>query len=210
MLKNRKGVSPILASLIVFGVLLVIIIVVGISVLFWVIGTKNALVTLDEGTKGAWGNVQTAYQRRADLIPNLVATVRQYSDYEGDLLEKVTLARASVGKANTPADLQKAGEELDISNPQSALSRLLVVVENYPDLKANQNYLDLQAQLEGTENRIKVERDNYNKAIQAYNTRVRMFPTSIVANMYGFGQKDYFGASPGSENAPDVNKLFDQ
>jgi LemA protein len=159
---------------------------------------------MDEGVNGAWGNVQTAYQRRADLIPNLVATVKQYTKYEGEVLTEITKARASVGQAQTPAQLQTAGAEMN-----SALSRLLVVMENYPELKANQNYLDLQAQLEGTENRIKVERDIYNAAVKTFNTAVRRFPTNIVAGMFGFGQKDYFEAAPGSENAPDVGGLFE-
>ena len=158
---------------------------------------------MDEEVNNAWGNVQSAYQRRADLIPNLVSTVKAYSDYEGDVLTEVTKARASVGSAKTPAELGEAGAELN-----SALSKLLVVVEAYPDLKANSNYLDLQVQLEGTENRIKVERDVYNKAVKNFNTKVRRFPSNIVAGMYNFEQKDYFESDEGSQNAPDVGELF--
>lgn len=171
--------------------------------LMWVGGTYNTLVALDENVNNMWGNVQTAYQRRADLIPNLVATVKQYTDYEGPLLEEITKARASVGSASTPEQLSSAGAEMN-----SALSRLLVVVENYPNLKANENFLDLQTQLEGTENRIKVERDNYNAAVRDYNIKVRRVPGNIVANMFGFDQKSAFEADEGAENAPNVGQLF--
>ena len=184
---------------------IVLVSIIGIVVLIglFIGGTYNSLVGMDEEVNGAWGNVQSAYQRRADLIPNLVSTVKAYSDYEGDVLTEVTKARASVGNAKTPAELGEAGTELN-----SALSKLLVVVEAYPDLKANQNYLDLQVQLEGTENRIKVERDIYNKAVKFFNTKVRRFPSNIVAGMYNFEQKEYFESDEGSENAPDVGELF--
>jgi len=183
-----------------------LLIVLGILFIFgsWIGGTYNSFVTLDERVNNAWGNVQTAYQRRADLIPNLVATVKAYSDYEGEVLTEITQARASVGNAQTPGELATAGAELN-----SALSRLLVVVENYPNLKANENYLDLQVQLEGTENRIKVERDIYNSEVRSYNTKVRRFPSNILAGMFGFSQKEYFEAQEGSEDAPDVGELFE-
>lgn len=184
----------------VVGGILLLLVMVGM----WVGGTYNSLVSTDEGVNNAWGNVQSAYQRRADLIPNLVATVKAYSDYEGDVLTEITKARASIGSATTPAELSAAGEQMN-----SALARLLVVVENYPDLKANQNYLDLQVQLEGTENRIKVERDIYNSAVREMNVKVRRFPTNIVAGMFGFGQKEYFESDEGAENAPDVGSLFE-
>jgi LemA protein len=184
---------------------IVLISILGIALLIGLFfgGTYNSLVGMDEEVNNAWGNVQSAYQRRADLIPNLVSTVKAYSDYEGDVLTEVTKARASVGSAKTPAELGEAGAELN-----SALSKLLVVVEAYPDLKANSNYLDLQVQLEGTENRIKVERDVYNKAVKNFNTKVRRFPSNIVAGMYNFEQKDYFESDEGSQNAPDVGELF--
>ena len=185
---------------IVVGVILTVLLLTGM----WVGGTYNTLVGMDEGVNGAWGNVQTAYQRRADLIPNLVATVKAYSDYEGDILVEVTQARASVGSAQTPAELAQAGDAMN-----SAIGRLLVVMEAYPDLKANQNYLDLQVQLEGTENRIKVERDNFNGVVKTYNTHVRRFPSNIIAGMFSFDQRDYFEAQEGSENAPDVKELFE-
>jgi LemA protein len=183
----------------VVGGVLIVLLMIGM----WIAGTYNQLVSMDEGVGNAWGNVQSAYQRRADLIPNLVATVKAYSDYEGDVLTEITKARASVGSAQTPQELSAAGQELN-----SALARLLVVVEAYPDLKANQNYLDLQVQLEGTENRIKVERDVYNAAVKNFNLVVRRLPTNIVAGMFGFAQKEYFEAASGSENAPDVAGLF--
>ena len=172
-------------------------------ILFWIGGTYNSLVGLDESADNAWGNVETAYQRRADLIPNLVETVKAYTDYEGPLLTEITEARASVGRAATPEQLAAAGEKMN-----SALSRLLVTVENYPNLKANEQFLDLQVQLEGTENRIKVERDKYNGAVRTLNTKVRRVPSNIIANMFGFEQRDYFEAAEGAEQAPDVGGMF--
>lgn len=185
---------------------IILLSVVGLALLIglWVGGTYNSFVGLDEGVNNAWGNVQSAYQRRADLIPNLVATVKAYSDYEGEVLTEITNARASIGNAKTPEQMANADAEFN-----SALSRLLVVVENYPDLKANQNYLDLQAQLEGTENRIKVERDVYNAKVREFNTKARRFPSNIVAGMFGFSQKEYFESNEGAENAPDVGSLFE-
>jgi LemA protein len=183
---------------VVGGILAVILMIA-----MWIGGNYNSLVGMDENVMNKWGNVQSAYQRRADLIPNLVATVKAYSDYEGDVLTEITEARASVGSAKTPSELAAAGEELN-----SALARLLVIVEAYPDLKANQNYLDLQVQLEGTENRIKVERDLYNAAVREFNVKVRRFPSNIVAGMFGFQQREYFEAAEGSETAPDVDGLF--
>lgn len=180
--------------------------VIGAAVLIaalFIGGTYNSLIKLDETVNQAWGNVETAYQRRADLIPNLVATVQQYTDYEGPLLKEITEARAGVGSAATPQQLESAGAEMN-----SALSRLLVVVENYPNLKANENFLDLQVQLEGTENRIKVERDNYNKAVRNYNIKVRRVPSNIVAGMFGFETKEVFAAEEGAETAPEVGELF--
>ncbi|MBW3015199.1 LemA family protein [Candidatus Woesearchaeota archaeon] len=170
---------------------------------FWIVGSYNGLVRSDETVNEKWANVQSAYQRRADLIPNLVETVKQYSDYEGEVLTEITNARASIGKAGNPAELQAAGEELN-----SALARLLVVVENYPNLKANENYLSLQDELAGTENRIKVERDNFNKEVRNLNIKVRRFPTNIVAAMFGFEKREMFEADEGTENAPDVGELF--
>ena len=173
-------------------------------VFFFVVGSYNGLVSSDETVNEKWANVQTAYQRRADLIPNLVATVQQYTDYEGELLTAVTEARASVGRANTPSQLASAGEEMN-----SALSRLLVVMENYPNLKANEQYLSLQDELAGTENRIKTERDIYNTAVKNMNIKVRRFPTNIIASMFNFETKESFEAEVGAQTAPDVEKLFE-
>ena len=178
--------------------------VVVVLIILWVAGSYNGLVGADEGVNEKWANVQTAYQRRADLIPNLVETVKQYSDYEGNILTEITNARASIGKANSPSELQAAGNEMN-----SALSRLLVVVENYPNLKANENYLSLQDELAGTENRIKTERDIYNKAVKALNIKVRRFPTNIIAGMFGFSTKEMFEADAGAATAPDVKNLFE-
>ena len=180
-------------ALIAVGVILLL------GVLFF-IGSYNGLIKADESVNEKWANVQSAYQRRADLIPNLVDTVKAYSNYEGGVLTDITNARASIGKATTPAQLQAAGNELN-----SALSRLLVVVENYPTLKANENYLSLQDELSGTENRVKVERDIFNKAVRDYNVKVRAFPTNIVAGMFGFQSKEMFQAEQGTEKAPRVN-----
>lgn len=180
------------------GIALLVLIIV-----MWIGGTYNSLVSLEEKSDNAWANVETAYQRRADLIPNLVETVKAYTDYEGPLLQEITQARASVGRAGTPDELAAAGQQMN-----SALSRLLVTVENYPDLKANENFKDLQVQLEGTENRIKVERDNYNGAVRALNTKIRRVPSNIIARMFGFEQKEYFEAETGAEEAPDVGEMF--
>jgi LemA protein len=173
-------------------------------------GTYNGLVTSEENVNKKWADVQGAYQRRTDLIPNLVSTVKGYAKFEQETLIKVVEQRANATKptinfdptkfdANTLAQFQKSQDELG-----SALSRLLVTVEKYPDLKANQNFLQLQAQLEGTENRINVERRNFNEAVQAYNSSLRSFPTNILAGMFGFAQKPYFQAQAGAENAPKV------
>ncbi|MBI2572848.1 LemA family protein [Candidatus Woesearchaeota archaeon] len=176
-----------------------------VLVAFWAMISYNGLVSADETVNEKWANVQTAYQRRADLIPNLVATVQQYTNYEGEVLTEITQARASIGKATTPQDLAAAGQQMD-----SALSRLLVVAENYPDLKANENYLSLQDELAGTENRVKVERDLFNKAVKEFNIKVRRFPTSIMASWGGFETKQSFEAQAGTQNAPDVNTLFEE
>src|SRR6266496_3389598 len=196
------------------GGLLVIVlfIVFVIGLFFW--GTYNRLVTLDQNVNKKWGDVQTVYQRRADLIPNLVNTVQGAANFEKSTIVEVTNARASVGrvqldpnKAPTdPAQLQQfQAAQGQLSN---ALSRLLVVVERYPELKANQNFVGLQAQLEGTENRISVERGNFNTAVQNYNVAVRSFPTNLIAGMLGFAQRPFFTAQPGAERPPPVHFDF--
>ncbi len=174
----------------------------------WVKGTYNTMVTEDEGVKTAWSQVENQYQRRMDLIPNLVNTVKGYATHEKETLEGVVSARAEATKTTIdPSNLteesmkkfQAAQGELS-----SALSRLMVVLERYPDLKANQNFSELQAQLEGTENRISVERKRFNETAQSYNTYIRSFPTNILAGMFGFQPKAYFSAESGAEKAPKV------
>jgi len=163
-------------------------------------GTHNRLVTLDEGVSSAWAQVETVLQRRYDLIPNLVDTVKGYAEHERELLETITRYRSQWGSAQTQADKMDAATGLE-----RALGRLLVVVERYPELKANQNFLALQDELAGTENRISVERRRYNEAVRDYNTAVRQFPAVLYAMVAGFEKKDaYFQATGGAEVAPDV------
>ncbi len=175
----------------------------------------NKLVTLEESVNSAWSQVENQYQRRADLIPNLVSTVQGSADFEKSTLTEVTDARSRVGQIKLSADdlsdpekfqaFQKAQDQLS-----SALSRLLVVSENYPQLKSNENFLQLQSQLEGTENRISVERRRFNETVQTYNTETRSFPTLIMAKIFGFKEKEYFKSVSGSEKAPDVNFDFNK
>ncbi len=175
----------------------------------WGFGVYNKLVSYDENVKQSWGQVENQYQRRFDLIPNLVATVKGYAQHEADVFEKVAEARSSVGKLTvTPQVLEDPQAFKRFQQAQdalsSALSRLLAVSENYPDLKANQNFLSLQAQLEGTENRIAVERRRFNEAVQGYNTLVRRMPAAIIASMTGFHERPYFEAVEGASVAPKV------
>ncbi|MFH1132866.1 MAG: LemA family protein [Nanoarchaeota archaeon] len=188
-----KKLKPVTLGLIVIGA----IILIGA---LWLWGSYNSLVKADEQVNNRWANVQSAYQRRADLIPNLVTTVKAYSDYEGEVLTEITNARASIGSAQTPAQLDAADAQLN-----SALARLLVVVENYPNLKANENYLSLQDELAGTENRIKTERDLFNEAVRNLNIKIRAFPSNVVAGMFGFEKREMFASQPGAENVPIVN-----
>ncbi len=188
------------------GLLIAAAVILGLFV--WVKNTYNGLVTADEGVKAAWSQVENVYQRRADLIPNLVATVKGYASHESSTLEAVIEARAKATQVTVDPD--KLTEE-NIAAFQSAqgelgnaIGRLLVSVEQYPDLKANQNFLELQAQLEGTENRITVERQKFNDTAKAYNTQVRSFPANIIASMFNFEQKGYFKAAEGAQTAPKV------
>jgi len=189
---------------------LTLIVILGVILLLGGCGCSgyNKMVGLDQNVKGKWGNVQSEYQRRTDLIPNLVNTVKGAANFEQETLTKVVEARAKATSVNinagdlTPeklAQFQQAQGELS-----GALSRLLVSVEKYPELKANQNFLNLQAQLEGTENRIKVSRNDFNTTVQDYNTVVKSFPNNIFAGMFGFKEKGYFAAEPGSDKAPEV------
>lgn len=168
----------------------------------------NSLVGLDEDVKKQWGQVQTAYQRRADLIPNLVNTVKGYASFEKETLLAVTQARASATAVNISAETLTPEAFKQFQQAQqgvsSSLSRLLVSVEKYPELKANQNFLELQAQLEGTENRISVARNKFNEVTGAYNKQVRTFPGNLTAKAFGFTEKPYFEAEAGTEKAPTV------
>jgi LemA protein len=197
------------------GVLLVLgIIVLVIAAIAG--GSYNGLVKKSQQVDSAWAQVQTDYQRRADLIPNLVSTVSGAANFEKSTLVEVTEARASVGKvtANTgaaPSDPAKLAEfDKAQSQLSSALSRLLVVVERYPDLKANSSFITLQAQLEGTENRIAVARRDFNSAVQDYDTAIKSFPTVFYAAALGFKEKPYFAATPGAETAPKVQFDFNK
>jgi len=189
-------------------------IVLGVIALaiFWGVGSRNSMATSDQDVKAKWANVQSAYQRRADLIPNLVKTVQGVANFEKSTLTAVIEARASAtqmkldSKDLSPENLQKY--QAAQSSLGGALSRLMVVAENYPQLKATENFSELQAQLEGTENRIKEERDNFNAAVQGYNTLIVTFPNSLIASFSGFAEKGFFQADAGSDKAPEVN--FDE
>ncbi len=189
-------------------IILIAVAAVVLGIFFWFQGNYNNMVKMDEGVQAAWSQVENVYQRRADLIPNLVATVKGYASHEQQTLEGVISARSKATQITVnPEDLtseqlakyQKAQGELG-----SALGKLLAITENYPDLKANTNFLELQAQLEGTENRIAVERKKFNDAARVYNTTIRQFPKNIVAGMFGFEKKPYFEAQEGAEQAPKV------
>jgi LemA protein len=185
-------------------VLILVLIVVGYGVMVY-----NRIISADEGVKSGWSQVENQYQRRYDLVPNLVETVKGFAKQEREVLEGVTNARARVGQLtvtpevlNNPEAFARFQEAQD--GLSSALSRLLAVVENYPQLKSNENFLTLQAQLEGTENRIAVERRRFNEAVQNYNVLVRRFPSSVIAGMMGFREAVYFKSTQGAEEAPQV------
>ncbi len=187
---------------------IIVILVIGIFIYSTFKGNYNKMVTLEEGIGGSWAQVENQYQRRADLIPNLVNTVKGYAEFEQETLTGVIEARAkatsvSIDPSNlTPsaiANFEQAQQGLS-----GALSRLLVTVERYPDLKANQQFQQLQVQLEGTENRIAVERRSFNQTVQGFNTLIRKFPQTLIANMFGFEKKGYFEAKEGAEEVPEV------
>ena len=186
--------------------------VVGVIVVY-AISTYNSMVKKDEGVQGAWSQVENVYQRRADLIPQLVSVVKGAADYERNTLEAVMEARSKATSVQLSADdlteenmakFQKAQDQLS-----SALSRLMAVHEAYPELKANENFRDLQTQLEGTENRIATERKKFNEVVQNYNSYIRRFPANIFAGMFGFDKKAYFKSAEGADKAPEVNFNFD-
>ena len=190
--------------------LVTIIVVVGIILLIIVTMTSryNNLVTMHENVTASWSQVENVYQRRADLIPNLVNTVKGYADFEQTTLTQVTESRAKATSVNVNAENLNEASVQQFQQAQqglsSALSRLMVVVERYPELKANQNFMELQSQLEGIENRIAVERRNYNETTRTYNSAIRRFPNNIFSGMFGFEKKAYFEADQGAEAAPRV------
>ena len=188
---------------------LIITIVVIVLVALWGISSYNGLVGMDENVSNKWANVETQYQRRSDLIPNLVNTVKGYAKHESQTLEAVMAARSQATQVKidpsncTPQQLaayQKAQGDVT-----TALGKLLAITENYPDLKANQNFLELQSQLEGTENRINVARKDFNDSAKKYNTSLRRFPRNIIASIFGFEKRNYFEAEAGAEKAPKVD-----
>jgi LemA protein len=187
----KKGILITLGAVVAIALVLVL----------WFIGINNRLVALHEGAESAWGQVETVLQRRYDLIPNLVNTVKGYAKHEKGLLEEVTRLRSQWGSARTVDEKVKAAGQLE-----GTLSRLLLVAEQYPDLKASQNFRDLQYELSGTENRIAVERQRYNEAVRSYNTAIRQFPGSLVAGFRGFSaDRTYFEAAAPAKESPKVD-----
>ena len=196
-MKSKKHLGWIIAGAIV------------VVVLLWGVTGYNGLVTMDEGVQNQWANVETQYQRRADLIPNLVSTVKGYATHEKSTLAEVVKARSEATSVKIdPTDLtpeKLAQYQKAQGNVSAALGRLLMVAENYPQLKANENFLELQSQLEGTENRITVARKDFNDAAKEYNSTIRRFPKKILAGLFGFDKKAYFEAEAGAEKAPKVS-----
>ncbi|MBW3003398.1 LemA family protein [Candidatus Woesearchaeota archaeon] len=190
MKKMSKGTIAVIA-----------VVVIALIFLLWLWGSYNGLIRSDETVNEKWANVQTAYQRRLDLIPNLVDTVQASAEFETNLLTQVTALRSGLSTATTPEELDLLGTKIN--------SAINLVFEAYPDVKTTEAFLSLQDQLEGTENRIKTERDIFNKAVKDYNVKVRRVPTNVVAKWFGFEQKDMFAALPGAEVAPDVGELFE-
>lgn len=187
---------------------LIVAAVVAVALFGWVKNSYNKMVTEDENVQAAWSQVENVYQRRADLIPNLVATVKGYAAHESQTLENVIAARSKATQITVdPANLtEEALAKFNAAQGEltNALGRLLMITENYPDLKASQQFSELQAQLEGTENRITTERMKFNDTAKGYNTLIRSFPTNILASMFGFEKKGYFEAQAGAETAPKV------
>ena len=196
--KSRRGLT-----------LTIIVVAVVLLLVFWGVGQYNSLVVLDEQVNTSWSQVENQYQRRADLIPNLVETVKGYASHERETLEGVINARAKASQPIIQAGEEMTQEQLNQfqqaqGDLTSALNRLMVVVERYPELKADENFRQLQAQLEGTENRITTARMDFNNEAQQYNTKIRHFPTNICAGIFGFRQRPYFQAEAGAEQAPQV------
>ena len=187
----------------------IVIIVLVAIVAIWGISSYNSLTKMDEKVSSEWANVETQYQRRADLIPNLVNTVKGYASHEKETLEGVIAARSQATQMKVDASNLTPEKLAEYQQAQgavtSALGKLLAITENYPDLKANQNFLELQAQLEGTENRINVARTNFNNTAKSFNTSIRLFPKNIIASLCGFEKRPYFEAEAGAEKAPQVS-----
>lgn len=187
---------------------MIILIVVAVAAILWGSTSYNGLVSMDEQVSEQWANVEAQYQRRADLIPNLVNTVKGYATHEKETLEGVIAARSQATQIKVNADELTPEKLAEYQKAQgaisSALGKLLMISEKYPELKANQNFQELQAQLEGTENRINVARINFNKTAKEFNTQIRRFPKNILAGMFGFEKRAYFEASEGAEQAPKV------
>lgn len=174
-------------------------VLLGLIIVGFFVGNYNSLVGLSEDVDGQWGNVEVQYQRRMDLIPNLIETVKGYASHEKEVLTEITAARSAWSGASSSGEKVAAANQME-----GALNRLMVVVENYPDLKAATNFLAFQDELAGTENRISVERKRYNDIVTAYNKKVKRFPTNMIASMFGFEAKEFFKAQSGAENAPAV------
>ena len=193
-------------------IIILTVVAVIAAIVFWFIGSYNSMVTAEENVETSWAQVENQYQRRADLIPNLVNTVKGYAAHESSTLEAVIDARSRATQITIDPSKATPEQLMAFQNAQGeltqALGRLLALSESYPDLKANQNFLELQSQLEGTENRITVARNAFNEAARQFNTMIRRFPGNIVASMFGFEKKPYFEASEGAEKAPDVKDLF--
>lgn len=187
---------------------LIVFAVIVLGLFIWVKNAYNGLVKADESVSAAWAQVENVYQRRADLIPNLVATVKGYANHEQETLEEVISARSKATQVTVDPNNLSEEEITRFQEAQgelgSALGRLLMITENYPDLKANRNFLELQAQLEGTENRITTERMKFNEISKTYNTMVRSFPENLIASFFNFGTKGYFKASEGAQEAPKI------
>lgn len=188
---------------------LAVIAAIVVAVALWAVAGYNSLVNADEAVSTAWSNVENQYQRRADLIPNLVNTVKGYAAHEKETLDAVVSARTRATQVTVDADNMTPEKLAEYQKVQgevgAALSRLIAISESYPDLKANRNFLELQAQLEGTENRISVERRNFNEAAKKYNASIRRFPNNLLAGMFGFEKRPYFEAQEGAEKAPEVS-----
>ena len=201
----KKSYINMKKSYIVIGIIVLLL----LGIFFWFKSTYNTMIGRGEAISSQWSNVENQYQRRADLIPNLVNTVKGYAEHEQATLTQVVEARAKATQAQVNFDNLDAQAMQRFNEAQgelsSALSRLMVSVERYPDLKANENFRDLQAQLEGTENRIATERRKFNEDVKSYNAYIRFFPQNIVAGMFGFEPKPYFEAAEGTEQAPEVN-----